>query len=135
LQEVVRSGAMTKDDACKALYAECFGANKGSGVKENEEDTPQANRVIRLLLKAGIIADQDIIRAKNIFHKHGGKVSKIIIASGKVDQATFNAATECEALISADKIKVERAIIALHYCQRSRTSFKEAVKELGWEKL
>jgi hypothetical protein len=135
LQEVVRSGVMTKEDACKTLYTECFGATKGKGVKESEEDSPQANRVIRLLLKAGLISDQDIVRAKNILHKHGGKVSKIIIASGKVDQATFDAATECEVLVASQKIKLERAIIALHYCQRSRTTFKDAVRELGWEKL
>lgn len=132
LQEVVRSGAMSKEDACKALYGEYFGTRSEGTSEDAEDDSPQATRVIRLLIKAGIINDQDVIRAKNIRQKHGGKVSKILIATGKIEPKTFEAAAECDALLSADKIKVEKAMIALHYCQRSRVSFKEAVKELGW---
>ena len=134
LQEVVRSGAMSKEDACKTLYGEYFGTGREGKSADDEDDSPQANRIIRLLIKAGIINDHDVIRAKNVHQKHGGKVSKILIATGKVDQKTFDAAGECDVLLSADKIKVEKAMIALHYCQRSRVSFKEAVKELGWDK-
>lgn len=134
LQEVVRSGAMSKEDACKTLYGEYFGTTRAGKVQETDDDSPQVNRVVRLLIKAGIINDQDVIRAKNVRQKHGGKVSKILIATGKVDQQTFDAATECEILVAAEKIKIEKAMIALHYCQRSRVSFKEAVKELGWDK-
>src|SRR5262249_50089162 len=121
-----------KEDACKALYGEYFGTRSEGTSDDAEDDSPQANRVIRLLIKAGIINDQDVIRAKNIRQKHGGKVSKILIATGKIEPKTFEAAVECDALLSGDKIKLEKAMIALHYCQRSRVSFKEAVKELGW---
>jgi hypothetical protein len=36
-------------------------------------------------------------------------------------------------LLSNKKLRVEQAVIALNFCQRSRVSFSEAVKELGWE--
>jgi hypothetical protein len=36
--------------------------------------------------------------------------------------------------MAQNRLKVEQAMIALHYCQRSRASFDDAVEELGWEK-
>lgn len=66
--------------------------------------------------------------------KHGGDIGKILAAAGKLDAKTYAAAIKCVELISKDRLPVGQAIIALHYCQRSRVSFDEAVEEMGWEK-
>ena len=90
--------------------------------------------MLELLNKAKLIQDQDLQTATTVRKKHGGEVWKILVAAGKLDNITYEAATTCQTLMDEDRLKVEQAIIALHFCQRSRVSFDEAIVELGWEK-
>lgn len=127
LQEVVRTGALSKEDAVEAFITEHF----GKGGKYGNRTTQKS---LDLLKKAGLIQEQDVQAALNVRKRHGGEVAKILVAAGKVDKGTLEAAAKCQGLIEENRLKVEQAIIALHYCQRSRVSFDEAVDELGWEK-
>lgn len=127
LQEVVRGGALTKEEAVEAFIKEHFGAGKGGSASEEK-------RAIELLRQAGLLNEQDMQAAEAVRNKHGGEVAKILAAAGKMDSITYEAAKTCVNLIGEERLKLEQAIIALHYCQRSRISFEEAVQELGWEK-
>lgn len=127
LQEVVRTGALSKEDAVDAFITEHF----GKGGKYGSRGTQKS---LDLLKKAGLLQEQDVQAALNVRKRHGGEVAKILVAAGKIDKITLEAAAKCQTLIEDGRLKVEQAIIALHYCQRSRVSFDEAVEELGWEK-
>lgn len=132
LQEVVRTGAMSKEDAVEGFIREHFGAAGKPGAIKNEPKN--VIRTLDLLKKAGLLADQDLQTAMTVKKKHGGELPKILMAAGKLDDVTFGAATTCDELINESRLKIEQAIIALHFCQRSRVTFDEAVEELGWEK-
>ncbi len=56
----------------------------------------------------------------------------ILVSAGKVNQKTIAAAHQCEYLLSEKKIKLEQAMIALNYCERSRVGLTEAIVDLGW---
>ena len=130
LQEVVRTGAMTKEDAVEAFIREHFGRAGKHGTSE----PPEAVKAIDLVKKTGLLQEQDFQAAVNVKLKHGGEVSKILAAAGKLDANTYEAAVKCNDLMEQGRLKMEQAIIALHYCQRSRATFDDAVEEMGWEK-
>jgi hypothetical protein len=129
LQDVVRTGALSKEEAVNAFIQEHFGKSAG----ENGGVGPD-HKVLRLFIKAKLISQSDIDAAEAVRKKHGGDVAKILEAAGKFDRLTFEAAQKCQNLVDENRLKIEQAIIALHYCQRSRVSFDDAIEELGWEK-
>lgn len=133
LQEVVRTGALSKGEALEAFIHEHYGVDAKSARKQIARSA-QDVKVINLLVKAGLLSEQDVQTANNVKKKHGGEIVKILSAAGKVDKVTLGAGARCQELIEENRLKVEQAIIALHYCQRMRVSFDEAVEELGWEK-
>jgi hypothetical protein len=130
LQEVVRTGAMTKEDALSSFIKEHFGANEKPEAKKERE----AEQAIDLLKQAGLLNEKDVTASRAVKKRHGGNISKILAAAGKLDSKTFDAAITCKELMKGDRLRVEQAMIVLNYCQRSRMTFDEAIDELGWEK-
>ncbi len=128
LQEAVRTGVMTSDEGLSVFAHECFGKPRSPA----NQDTPEVERAINLLRFAGMLQPQDIQAAEAIQRKHGGELMKILVTAGKLDELTMEAAIRCQYLVHQQKVKTEQAVIALHYCQRSRVTFDDAVEELGW---
>ena len=58
---------------------------------------------------------------------------EIVYQSGRLYGITEGMA-KCNELMEQGRLKMEQAMIGLHYCQRSRATFDDAVEELGWEK-
>jgi hypothetical protein len=129
LQAVIRSGAITEEEACHTLYKEHFGAE--TNPDRMEEDSPRINRVIRLLVKTTILSNQELVAARNVRFKSGGQVSKILLENKKVDQETFAAAEECEVLFTAEKIDLEQATRALQRCRETGMGFRAVAKEMN----
>lgn len=131
LQENIRNATMTREQAIDALCLEAFGVARKSGDKGGE--TSESTRALELLRKAQLVGDLDHETASKVRDKHGGQLVNILVKAGKLDQHTAEAASLCNTLIDQGKIEEGKAIVALHYCQRSRISLDEALKELGWE--
>ena len=131
LQEVVRSGALTAQEACLALKKEL--SNSKSSKEQNLARTSEQDRTaVDLLIKAGVISQEDKDIAYRVQKQHGGKIDNILVAAGKGSKKTFAAALQCEYLLSQKKIKIEQVMIALNYCERSRVGLAEAIADLGW---
>jgi hypothetical protein len=130
LQEVVRTGALSKEEAVEEFIQEHFGKAGKQGTGESSHD----QNILELFITAKLIQPNDLETAIAVKKKHGGEVSKILEAAGKVDKITYEAAGRCQTLLEEKRLKIEQAIIALHYCQRSRVTFDDAIDELGWEK-
>ncbi len=131
LQEDIRSGSMSKEDALDALCLEVFGVGRKSADKGGE--TSESTNALELLRKAQLVSDFDHETASKVRDKHGGQLLNILVKAGKLDQHTADGATKCNEYIAAGKLEEGKAIIALHYCQRSRIELASALKELGWE--
>jgi len=129
LQDVVRTGAMTKEDALAGFIKEHFGAADKPEIKK-ERDEEQG---IDLIRQAGLLSEKDLEAARSVRKRHGGNVYKILLAAGKVDSKTFEAAQKCKTLMHEERMKVEQCMILLNYCHRSRMTFEEAIDEMGWE--
>lgn len=95
LQEVVRNGAMTKEDAVESFIREHFGIAGKHGTSE----PPEAVKAIDLVKSAGLLQEQDFPAAANVKKKHGGEVAKILAAAGKLDLNTYEAALQCNSLM------------------------------------
>jgi hypothetical protein len=130
LQKLIRSGAMTQEEACQQLQSEHL--SSPASVDKLDQDSPRINRVIRLLMKVGIITNQDLISARNTRFKSGGKVSRILIDFDKVDRHTFEAAEECEVLFSAEEIDLEQATRALRKCRETGMGFGAVAQDMGF---
>ncbi len=133
LQEVVRTGALTREEALEAFIREHYGVDAKSARKAIAKNSMDS-KVIGLLVKAGLLTEQDVQTAQAVKKKHGGDIVKILTAAGKLDKNLLGAANQTNDLIEQKRLKVEQAIIALHYCERMRVSFDDAVEEMGWEK-
>lgn len=131
LQESIRSGEMSKDEALDALCLEVFGV--GRKVQETSGETNESTLALELLRKAQLVSDFDNETASKVRDKHGGQIVSILVKAGKLDQHTADGAFKCNDLVAQNKLEEGKAIIALHYCQRSRIDLDSALKELGWE--
>lgn len=137
LQQKVRSGSITQDEAFDVLYKEVFGVGKEKAEKSKKGDDakekPASEDALIILKVAGLLSDFDIESAKKVQAKHGGSVLKILKTSGKLDDFTVDASIKLAKLVDDNKFKPDQAVIALHFCQRSRVSLDDALKELGWK--
>ncbi len=131
LQESIRSGEMSKDEALDALCLEVFGV--GRKIPDSTGETTDSTLALELLRKAQLVSDFDHETASKVRDKHGGQLVSILVKAGKLDQHTADGAFKCNQLVSQKKLEEGKAIIALHYCQRSRIDLDSALKELGWE--
>jgi hypothetical protein len=158
LQEMVREEKMAPDRAGEALkHLHALGssidqylspmefdktkssqtaANVQAELQQGASNSPDPkkdmNAAFDLLIKAGILKEDDIKTAFAVRSKHGGDVIQILESAGKTPKATFEAALICQAMIRKGFLKIEQCIIALNYCFRSRIGFDEAFEELGW---
>jgi hypothetical protein len=135
LQDVMRGGTMTMEEAVELLRREATTAQVKSQSAEQikapvAEDLTAA---IALTKQAGLVTDSDLEAANKVKAKHGGEISKILMVAGKLDDLTLDAAKNCQRFVDAGKLRVDQAIMALHYCQRMRVPFEEAADELGFD--
>ncbi|MBZ0189749.1 MAG: serine/threonine protein kinase [Candidatus Obscuribacterales bacterium] len=102
-------------------------------VSTGKEEPANVVSVLKLLLHAGIIGNDEYAKASTLENPQSGDIGKFLVAKGYIDNKTLHAAVQCQSLIEKGDLKIEKAIIALHYCQRSRIGLKEALDELGWK--
>jgi serine/threonine protein kinase len=126
----VRTGRMSKEDAIAEL-------NKQLPHRPAPPPKPQhavPKDVFEMIRQADILSAQDIEEARAVAQEEGTDLAKRLVIMGKLDNKTLLAARQCLSLIESDRLKVERAVIALGYCHRSRVGFYQAVEDLGWER-
>ena len=95
-----------------------------------QEQTANLLSVLALLKQAGLITDKDYNRALSADGPARKEVGKYLVEQGIIDDQTLHCAVQCRSLIEKNELKPEQAIIALHYCQRSRVSLNDALTEL-----
>ncbi len=136
LQQKVRASAITQDEAFDVLYKEVFGVGKEKKAAKaaGEYSDKESEDALILLKVAGLLSDFDIESARKVALKHNSNVLKILRTSGKLDEFTVEASVKLAKLVDDNKFKPDQAVIALHFCQRSRVSLEDALKELGWQK-
>ncbi|MEZ4533613.1 MAG: serine/threonine-protein kinase [Cyanobacteriota/Melainabacteria group bacterium] len=98
-----------------------------------KEESAIVISVLKLLLHAGIIDNDAYARASHLDDTSTAGTSKWLVQSGFLDNKTLHAAVKCQALIERKDLKLEKAVIALNYCQRMRVGLDEALEELGWK--
>lgn len=107
------------------------GAPQG-GAGQGGQTMVSVKDALDLLVRAGVLTDNDIQTANEVRKKHGGDISKILGAANKLDDKTFEAAVICVPLLRDGSMKIEQISIALQYCSRMRTSFDDACTEMNW---
>jgi hypothetical protein len=135
LNERARQGRITLDQAAEALAR---AATRGGRLDDEDGDAAPApkpldaaRKVVDLLLRSGLIGEDDVKIAAGVKAKHGGDSGEILVSAGQIDQVTLKAARRCQEFIDQGRLKFEQAIIALHYCQRMRSELDEALRELA----
>lgn len=108
------------------------GGAPAGGAPGGQQAMVSVKDALDLLVKSGVLTDNDIQTANEVRKKHGGDISKILAAANKLDEKTFEAAVICVPLIREGAMKIEQVSIALQYCSRMRTSFDDACTEMNW---
>jgi serine/threonine protein kinase len=86
-----------------------------------------------LLRQAGIVSQEDLDNVSHLAAEVGGDTGAMLLATGKLEKWTLDAANKCKSLIEKGALEIPRAIILLNYCSRARAGFDEAVRDLGWQ--
>jgi hypothetical protein len=126
-------GASIEDYIDPSDFLTGKGAKADAAKKAPAVDLKELRQAFDLLIKSGLLTEDDIKTSNEVREKHGGDIRNILQAAGKVDSKTMSAAMICASLVKASSMKVEQCIIALNYCSRSRVGFDEALEELRWE--
>ncbi len=105
----------------------------GPGAYTQSRDNPAMQKVIELLKQAGLVSEADVETARKVRSKHGGELAQILVSAGKVSAQTLDAASQCQELVTNGRLRIDRAIMTLHYCERMRAGLKEAFEELHIE--
>lgn len=98
-------------------------------------DVSAMQKVIELLKQAGLVSEADVETARKVRSKHGGDLGQILVSAGKVGAQTMEAASRCQELVTNGRLRIDKAINALHYCERMRAGLDDALEELHIELL
>ncbi|MGH9550160.1 MAG: hypothetical protein ACRD3W_12330, partial [Terriglobales bacterium] len=134
LHQKVRLGQMTRQQAAEEFRAQHPKPTVVAAKQEPAEPVSAPKDVLGLLKHAGIVSDADIASAGPAANEDQTELAKRLVTLGKLDGKLLLTARQCLSLIESDRLRIDRAVIALHYCQRSRVGFYQAVEELGWER-
>jgi len=138
LHQKIRLGQMTKGQAVEEFRLQ----HPKPTVQEAAKVVPPAEKpsmerptnVLELLKHAGLVTKTDLEQICAQTDEDGTDLAKRLVSAGKLDTKTLLAARQCLSLMDADRLRLDRAVIALLYCHRSRVTFYQAVDELGWER-
>lgn len=87
---------------------------------------------LQLLRMAGLIGDTSLRTLSDLAERRKGEEAKALLDSGLLDELLFQSAVRCNALLQAKKLRKDQAVIALHYCLRSRTGLDDALSDLSY---
>jgi hypothetical protein len=85
---------------------------------------------LTLLTAAGLLREPIYKQLLKLAQGQPANPVKAILGSGLLDDLLFRAALRCNILLSRQELRREQAMIALHYCLRSRTNLDDALTEL-----
>lgn len=106
-------------------------ASKPPSTSKPGMDAATLARVIDLLKQAQLVSEADVETASKVRSKHGGDIGQILVSAGKIGGKTLEAAAECSEYMRFGRLRVDKAIMALHYCERMRAGLKDAFDELS----
>jgi len=133
IEEYIDPADLKKPDAAKKPNAQPTAPASAEQRRAAGSNQPkELTSALDLLIKAGLITQNDIKTANAVRAKHGGDLRMILQAAGKADTKTLDAAVVCVDLERQGLMKMEQCVILLNYCSRSRVGFDEAIDELGW---
>lgn len=118
--------------AAESTYSSQFTASDQSASMNKRDDAIMA-KTIDLLKQSGLITQNDADTAQKVKSKHGGDLGQILVSAGKVSGKTLEATIQCQEYIQHQRLRIDQAIMALHYCERMRTTLEEALSELSME--
>lgn len=87
---------------------------------------------LELLKQAGLLGEHTLRTLLDLAEKHKSDPIKAMIDSGLLDELLFQAAVRCHTLLTQKRLRKDQAVIALHYCMRSRSSLDDALSDLSY---
>lgn len=85
-----------------------------------------------LLKQAGLLGEHTVRTLIELAEKRKDEPGKALLDSGLLDELLFQSALRCNILLSQKRLRKDQAVIALHYCLRSRTSLDDALNDLSY---
>jgi hypothetical protein len=138
LQKLVANGSLEVSKAAEILRSvnaraipwEQAAMELGHTVRDTREETGKAVEFLKL---AGLITESVISKAEQGLGNYDNDMRRALMAEGSVDQQIFEAALKCQKMIQEGLIRTPEAIIAIHYCERTRVGLEDALEELAWD--
>jgi hypothetical protein len=136
LRSAAERGGILDDEiiaACKEKYPSDSLTNPVPAAKPPQQLDPRefARQVIMLIQQAGIVTENDVATAEGVRKKHGGDVGNILVAAGKIERATLDAAKRCQPLVREHRLNHEEAFRILRHCQKNKSNVEDAFRELA----
>jgi hypothetical protein len=131
LQQMVTAGLLEARQACDVLKLILqTGVSVADAVSHKKRN---GNQCAHLLKLAGFITDYDFQRAQALANGSTFDLAQCLYDAFIIDELLLRTANRCMDLIRQNVVKIEQAIIVLHFCVRTRASVEEALQELAFE--
>ncbi len=130
LQQMVSANILDSRQASEVLkLIQKTGISVAEAVSHKKRN---GNQCAHLLKLAGFITDGDFQRAQSLARGSTFDLAQCLYDAFIIDEVLLTSANGCLDLIRQGIVKIEQAIIILHYCVRTRASVNEAMQELAF---
>ncbi len=130
-QSTSQSKSQATSQSISQTMSQAISQTNSVPAEVEEPDSEEVKKALTLLTQVGLLTETDLEAASRVRTTRGGELTRILMAAGKLDKLTIEAATACQRYIDGGQLRADQAIMALLYCQRMRVPFEEATSELN----
>jgi hypothetical protein len=136
LQNLVKKGELRPAQAAEVLmYIRQHGVSitqavQGLGLGRKTVDGWK--EALDLLKAAGLLSEANFRDVVALCQKNRNDIGRAITDCQLIDELLFQSAVRCVLLVRQQKLQQPQAVIALHYCLRSRSNLDEALQDLSF---
>jgi hypothetical protein len=123
LETLVTMQLISKDEATETLKQ----LHKMGGPADQAIDRLTADKYASNQAKLGVSL---LVQSGAINARLAERSVHALVAAGLVDQQLLGSAMACAYFIESGSLKLEHAVIALQYCQRTRGGLEDAIRDL-----
>lgn len=136
LQNLVKKGDLRPAQAAEVLmYIRQHGVSINQAVQGlglGRKKIEGWKDALDLLKAAGLLSETNFRNVVALCQKNRDDVGRVITECNLIDELLFQSAIRCVMLVRQAKLQQPQAVIALHYCLRSRSNLDEALQDLSF---
>jgi hypothetical protein len=137
LQRMVAAGEISGAQAADILKQACSRQVLIQVILEERSSqktaVAQANNVIPILQKTGILTSSEMQKAETVSSQLGVTLGEVLLTSGTIGNNLLQSAVQAQDMLADGILKLDQLTKVLQHCHRTGMSFPDALHEVPWD--